>query len=43
LSLPGTSEWLLLGGVWLASIVAGCIPAGIAYRRSLVDGLQVRT
>jgi putative ABC transport system permease protein len=43
LNLPGSSEWLLLGGVWLASVVAGCIPAGIAYRRSLIDGLQVRT
>jgi putative ABC transport system permease protein len=39
---PGAVEWLLLGAVWLASLVAGCVPAWIAYRRSLADGLQVR-
>jgi putative ABC transport system permease protein len=40
---PVAGEWLLLCGVWLASLVAGCIPAAVAYRRSLADGLQVRT
>lgn len=35
-------EWLLLGAVVILGLLAGCIPAWIAYRRSLADGLQVR-
>ncbi len=42
LTVPTATEWLLLGAVLLASLVAGCLPAWIAYRRSLADGLQVR-
>ncbi|TCV94679.1 putative ABC transport system permease protein [Luteibacter rhizovicinus] len=39
---PALSEWGLLGAVMCLGLVAGCIPGWIAYRRSLVDGLQVR-
>jgi putative ABC transport system permease protein len=42
LSAPSALEWALLGAVLLASLLAGCIPAWIAYRRNLADGLQVR-
>jgi len=39
---PSGEEWLLLGAVIALGLIAGCIPAWIAYRRSLADGLQVR-
>lgn len=42
LSLLTMDEWLLLGSVMILALLTGCIPAWIAYRRSLVDGLQTR-
>jgi putative ABC transport system permease protein len=39
---PSGEECLLLAAVVLLGLLAGCIPAWIAYRRSLADGLQVR-
>ncbi|MDB5815922.1 MAG: hypothetical protein JWN23_3039 [Rhodocyclales bacterium] len=36
------SEWLLVGGMLLAGLVAGLIPAWRAYRLSLADGLTPR-
>lgn len=39
---PTVEEWLLLAAVVTLGLLAGCIPAWIAYRRSLADGLQVR-
>ncbi|WP_266157324.1 ABC transporter permease [Dyella silvatica] len=44
LSLGGlsASEWMLLGAVLGMALLAGCVPAWIAYRRSLIDGLQTR-
>lgn len=42
LAWPGAEEWLLMTAVLLAGLCAGCLPAWIAYRRSLDDGLRVR-
>jgi putative ABC transport system permease protein len=41
IGLPGAYEWLLLGIVLLASVVAGLWPAIRAYRYSLIDGMTV--
>jgi putative ABC transport system permease protein len=41
IGLPGAYEWLLLGVVLLASVVAGLWPAIRAYRYSLIDGMTV--
>lgn len=42
LGWPRGEEWLLMASVLLAGLCAGCVPAWIAYRRSLADGLRVR-
>ena len=39
---PSTTEWWLLVAVIVLGALAGAIPGAIAYRRSLIDGLQVR-
>ncbi len=41
-SLPVAWQWAVLGGIFLAGLLAALIPAGLAYRRSLADGMQVR-
>ncbi|QLF93917.1 ABC transporter permease [Pseudomonas sp. ABC1] len=41
-SLPSLYEWQLLGGILLAALLIGCIPAWQAYRQSLADGLSIR-
>lgn len=43
LGLPGPHEWLLLGGILLAALVLGSVPAWRAYRQSLADGLSIRS
>jgi putative ABC transport system permease protein len=40
---PTASEWLTLGAVVLAGLLAGLIPALRAYRLSVADGMTVRT
>jgi putative ABC transport system permease protein len=40
---PTGSEWMALGAIVVAGIVAGLIPALRAYRLSLADGMTVRT
>jgi putative ABC transport system permease protein len=40
---PSLHEWRLLGLVIAAGLVAGIIPAWLAYRRSVADGMTVRT
>lgn len=40
---PSLEEWRLLGLVIAAGLVAGIIPAWLAYRRSVADGMTVRT
>src|SRR5690554_3152642 len=42
LGLPGPGDWLLMGAVLLAGLLAGLVPATKAYRQSLVDGLTPR-
>jgi len=39
---PGAREALLLGGIILAGVAAGLLPAVRAYRLSLADGMTVR-
>jgi len=38
---PSLPEQLVLGGVWLGGILLGLVPAALAYRRSLQDGVAV--
>lgn len=40
---PTPAEWRLLGLVVGAGLVAGLLPAWLAYRRSVADGMTVRT
>lgn len=40
---PGSMEWIILGAVTLAATLIGMIPAYVAYRNTLTDGLSVRT
>ena len=39
---PGAWDWMLLGIVVAAGILAGVLPSLRACRRSLADGLMVR-
>ncbi len=39
---PGTLEWLYLGGVVVAGVLVGLVPAWRAYRNTLQDGLTIR-
>lgn len=39
---PGSLEWLYLGGVIVAGVLVGLIPAWRAYRNTLQDGLTIR-
>ncbi|RAN32533.1 ABC transporter permease [Hyphomonas pacifica] len=39
---PGLTDLYTLGAVTLAALLAGAIPAWMAFRRSLADGLSVR-
>ncbi|MFZ5958168.1 ABC transporter permease [Pseudomonas knackmussii] len=42
LAAPSAYEWSLLGGILLAALLMGCVPAWRAYRQSLADGLSIR-
>jgi len=42
LAAPSRYEWSLLGGVLLAALAIGGVPAWRAYRQSLADGLSIR-
>ncbi|WAJ38310.1 ABC transporter permease [Pseudomonas sp. GOM7] len=42
LSAPSSYEWRLLGGILLAALLMGSVPAWRAYRQSLADGLSIR-
>jgi putative ABC transport system permease protein len=39
---PSPREWGLMGAVVIGGTLAGLVPAALAYRRSLADGLTVR-
>ena len=42
LSWPTEYEWTLLGGILIAALLMGSVPAWRAYRQSLADGLSIR-
>ena len=42
LGLPGARDWAVLGGILLAGLGAGALPAWRAYRLSLADGMAQR-
>ncbi|WP_313519012.1 ABC transporter permease [Pseudomonas sp.] len=42
LSLPSAYEWQMLGGILVAALLMGSVPAWRAYRQSLADGLTIR-
>ncbi|MEN1729081.1 MAG: FtsX-like permease family protein [Pseudomonadota bacterium] len=39
---PSVLLWKILGAIWLAGVIVGAVPALLAYRRTLADGMQVR-
>jgi putative ABC transport system permease protein len=43
LGAPSASQWLLLGGVLAAGVLASLVPGLRAYRLSLADGLAPRS
>ncbi|WP_415209123.1 ABC transporter permease [Rudaea sp.] len=43
LTAPTRTEFALIGCVLLAGLVAGLVPAALAYRNALADGLTIRT
>ncbi len=43
LAAPAAGEWNLLGIVLAAGVLVGMIPAWLAYRRALADGMSIRT
>jgi putative ABC transport system permease protein len=42
LNWPTLWQWGILGAIWLAGLLVALIPAFLAYRRTLADGMQVR-
>jgi putative ABC transport system permease protein len=42
-TLLTTTQWQILGAVLLSALLIGALPAWLAYRRSLSDGLSIRT
>jgi putative ABC transport system permease protein len=43
LAPPSVGEWQLLATVLIGGALIGCLPAAMAYRRVLIDGLSLRT
>ena len=41
-SWPAGGLWLVLAGILIAGLVIGLVPALMAYRRTLADGMQVK-
>ena len=39
---PNSQELILLGAVCVSGLLAGCLPAWLAYRNALADGLSLR-
>ncbi len=42
-SLPELGVWRVLGGIWVAGLLIALVPALMAYRRTLADGMQVKS
>jgi putative ABC transport system permease protein len=43
LSMPALWQVGVLGLIWLSGLVIALLPAGMAYRRTLADGMQIRS
>lgn len=41
LSAPGVYDFIILGVIFVAGLLMGCLPAWVAYRKSLADGLTM--
>jgi len=41
-TLPEPWQWAVLGGIFVAGLLVALVPAIMAYRRTLADGMQVR-
>jgi putative ABC transport system permease protein len=41
-SLPEPWQWAVLGGIFIVGLLVALVPAILAYRRTLADGMQVR-
>jgi putative ABC transport system permease protein len=39
---PAATLWLVLAGIFAAAVLIGLVPALMAYRRTLADGMQVK-
>ncbi len=42
-SFPSLDLWLVLGGIFLAGLLIALVPALLAYRRTLADGMQIKS
>jgi putative ABC transport system permease protein len=42
IAAPALTDWVILAAIVICACFAGCVPAWLAYRRALVDGLSVR-
>lgn len=42
-TLPDARLWAVLGGIWVAGLLVALVPALMAYRRTLADGMQVHS
>lgn len=40
---PTVWHWLILAGIWLCGLLIALIPALMVYRRTLSDGMQIRS
>jgi putative ABC transport system permease protein len=40
---PARELWLVLGGIFVAGLMIALVPALMAYRRTLADGMQIRS
>jgi len=40
---PAAWQWLVLGGIWACGLLVALLPAVMVYRRSLADGMQIRS
>jgi putative ABC transport system permease protein len=40
---PEAWQWLILGGIWVSGLLVALLPATLVYRRTLADGMQIRS
>lgn len=39
---PAPWQWAVLAAIWIAGVLVALVPAAMAYRRTVADGMQVR-